>query len=176
MEALISSALLHSNEDVFLTSRFPEKVFTKNWCAYYFFDPDILFSPTFFKIALNLVGKDGSGCAVMRNLDSHLKQFIFSHLTTEQDYENILYDQNNVCGWVYNFDRYVCCPNIGNWVIYAERNNDLAVIGIEKDFNFETSDLFLRVKKIEDAFFTVWCAGLDGLSDNWRQSLITNYK
>jgi hypothetical protein len=166
---------------------FPGQVFKKKWHEFYFFQSDRMFNVGFFGILEKLMSLENSEVCCFLNMDETVKFefesaaaiFVDNAMTENKFYER-LYDGGPAVGWLYGMDTYACSSNIGNWCVYCEKANDIAVIGFVNSNEGEENQLVLQklyAKPIVDL--------IDGgrnsmfpfseLVPDWRKELVKNY-
>jgi hypothetical protein len=95
-------------------------------------------------------------------------------------YDDKLRDGGPASGWLYRVDRYACASDVGDWCIYCEKSNDVAVIGL-RDIGgigkFETPLKRLWAKPINELIDGGVSPAFpfDQLVPAWRQGLVQNY-
>src|SRR5207253_2039091 len=83
-------------------------------------------------------------------------------------------------GWLYAVDRYACASDVGEWCIYCEKTNDVAVIGLRDGGGIETFETPLKqlwakpiVELIDGGDSPQF--PFDHLVPAWRKGLVDNY-
>ena len=113
---------------------FPKNVFPGNWGEFFFFDSDWLFDAQFVERARELLEIEGGNSACMSNLDAapgtERSSFFIDKEITGQAYATFLSGPNVEEGWIYGVDRFGCTSDVGQWCIYCERRNEIAVIAV----------------------------------------------
>jgi hypothetical protein len=102
-------------------------------------------------------------------------------ITTNRSYEAALEGDGPANGWIYQMDNYGCMSDIGEWCIYCEKANDIALIALREttidEDKFEIPLRHLCAKPIEQLI----SGGdsplfpFDHLVPAWRKRLIDNY-
>lgn len=122
--------------------RFPNNVFLGVWGGFHLFECELMFEADFVGRAVALLNAEGSSCASLLSLNRARNNtssvFTIDRDTTAADYESILMGSSPVDGWMYDMDRFACISNKGEWCIYTERNNEIAVIGFREGASIES--------------------------------------
>ncbi len=167
--------------------RFPENIFVDEWDDYFFFDSDRVFDPTFVVLMQAVLTAERASCACISNLDTVLTRlspeessFVFERSTTVAEYLTALKGSPSKLGWIYGVDRFACTSDLGEWCIYCERRNELAVVatkvGITDVVQRKLVDgcKALRVDKAI-AQTHIYALSARALSPEWRTALLKNY-
>lgn len=165
------------------TRRFPQKIFLGTWKSYSFFDSDWIFSPEFVPWVKSLLQAEGGTRACIYDLDAmamgHSPQplsFVIDKETCGGDYQLFLGGSSTDTGWLYTVDRFACTSDKGDWCIYCERRNEIAVIALRSD---RIRRLLPEVKAmpIEQALALPLSYGFSAraLSPAWRKELLKEY-
>jgi hypothetical protein len=167
---------------------FPGQVFSRDDLEYRFFEADRLFSPSFVKIAVELlqIGNSKSACLVniselRRSGSGEPPAIFFERSMTEQQYSEQLKRGGPARGWLFGVDHFVAAPDAGGWVIYCEKENDMAVAAFPKGrFGVKLySDplVELSAESIETILADEENAlvPFNNLKENWRIGLLKNY-
>jgi hypothetical protein len=116
--------------------RFPRNVFIGDWSDFFFFDADWMTAPDFVEHVKTFLGVDGGHCACLRKLDSEDANepalFSVHEQTTADEYRGLLAGQTPGHGWLDAVERLACAPDAGEWCMYCEPNNEIAVIGFRQ--------------------------------------------
>ncbi|MEK7689648.1 MAG: hypothetical protein AAB425_01365 [Bdellovibrionota bacterium] len=117
------------------SKEFPQNIFSHSWHGFLFFDPDRIFNPKFERQVRALLEIEGSSCACLVNLDRPLVGdsqdagvFCFEKEAAEGDYKQALAGPTPGAGLGDGLERFGCASNGGQWVIYCEQQDELAVI------------------------------------------------
>lgn len=70
--------------------------------------------------------------------------FAIDRDTTPDDYRAVLRGAQPGEGWIHDMGRFGCSSDIGQWSMYCERNNEIAVIGIPSSMPLERYQPVLR--------------------------------
>jgi hypothetical protein len=164
--------------------RFPQNVFALGWNEFVFFDPDRIFDRKFVGVAQVILETEGGICACMSNLDlagrgERSLLFIERGMSPEA-YVSFLQGPSKAEGWVLRMDRYASASDVGQWCMYWERDNELAVMafrehGMLKDF--EPAIRRLGALPIEKALAEPpsYSLSQQGSPPVWRNTLLQQY-
>jgi hypothetical protein len=166
--------------------RLPSDVFTARWDGYLFFYPHLMFTREFVSVASHLLRFEGAGTIVLVNLGSMISvddappggEIFLESSTSGSEYISMLRGDGTAPDWLVLVDRYICCSDIGNWAIYCEKQNDVAVFAwraavrgvvekIKSELKASTIDA-VHIRQEDRYDFT-------GLVPEWRTSLRNNY-
>jgi hypothetical protein len=165
----------------------PDRVHVGPWSDFLFFPSDHVFAPDFPEVVRELLGVERAHVACLLNLDmterfefDSMAAIFLDEMISGVAYDDKLRDGGPASGWLYRVDRYVCASDVGDWCIYCEKSNDVAVIGL-RDIGgigkFETPLKRLWAKPINELIdggsFPVF--PFDQLVPAWRQRLVQNY-
>lgn len=113
--------------------RFPRNIFVGDWSDFFFFDSDWMTAPDFvehIKVFLNI---EGSRCACLWRLDTEETNepsvLFVRERTTADEYRRLLAGNAPGHRWVDAMERLACASDVGEWCMYCEPNNEIAVIG-----------------------------------------------
>jgi hypothetical protein len=123
-----------------VTRRFPRNVFVGDWADFFFFDSDWMFDTVFVQIVKSLLEVEHAACACLANLDTPQngdrgegRVFFLTRETTGETYGSLLKGTGAGNGWIYDIDRFGCTSDVGDWCMYCERNNEIAVVAIRRN-------------------------------------------
>ncbi len=161
----------------------PEFVFRGSWEGFFFFQSDYVFAPEFDDFVHKLLTVEGGHVACLVNLDKTETQGepLFIHEDTdEQAYMAAIRGEGPAHGWLFAMDRFVCASDVGNWCVYCERANDVAVVALRDIGGSPALDGALdqvRAKPIEALIQggTSPLFPFDHLVPTWRSGLLENY-
>jgi hypothetical protein len=141
----VSNALSSVDRD----RRFPKKVLIGHWEDYLFFEDFFMWVPGFIDVTKSLLAEDKASAVALINLgnvipidydnpptifiekDTDAKEYI-SQLNTKIAGTD---SEGHPFSWRMLVDRYVCASNTGNWAIYSEKQNDVAVFAFRAGFS-----------------------------------------
>jgi hypothetical protein len=128
------NAISSINTDVF----FPSQVFVEGFSEYKFFESDQIFSPSFAGAINSLLLEDGALVCSLINLSQTRTEtygeaaaLFFEAGIAPAEYDARLQAGGPGRGWMFTGDRFCCASDTGSWSIYCEKNNDVAVIGLQ---------------------------------------------
>jgi len=166
---------------------FPENVFRGEWKEFFFFDPDWLFDATFVENAKALLNWEGGACACVCNMDQadakgdpQQAVIFLDKDTSGETYRSTLAGPSPGVGWIFGMERYGITSDVGNWCIYCEKDNEIAVIAIRegaKSRAFESVIQSFNALPIERAIAMPPSYGLlpRSLRDDWRKRFLAVY-
>lgn len=164
----------------------PENVFSGHWATFLFFESDRLFVADFIDIVKELIVLEGATVCCLLNLNETNSPeamapsaLFLDESTVGIDYLICLRGSGPAVGWIYSMDRYGCASDIGEWCIYCEKENDIAVIG------FHRKDGLLKyrmpIDRLRAKNIAVACDRLNDmfpfnqLTPGWLTGLTENY-
>lgn len=170
-----------------LDASLPEPVFRGDWAEFLFFESDRIVAPSFIEVVGDFLAMEGAVSCCLLNLTlaetvgDGLSSAIFIEATmTAGEYDEQLRYGGPAHGWLFGVDRYGCASDRGEWSIYCERENDVAVLGLRRGVDIgrfasplrklraETIDIVVR--QDSNAPFP-FCS----LTEGWRDSLFKHY-
>jgi hypothetical protein len=167
--------------------RFPNRVFLGNWEAFLFFDGDRMFDPNFVDCVKELLRVEGGLCACMSNFDASAVEdagapsfFVMDRQMTSDAFSAQLSVPSAAEGWIFGIDRFGCTSDVGNWSIYCEKANEIAVVAGRRGVSLGRCAAItegLKALPIELAVARPLSYGFSAraLSPEWRDRLIRNY-
>lgn len=164
----------------------PLNVFQDGWRNFHFFESDLIFRPNFVEVMNLLLDEEEANVCCLVNLGATVQndysnpQAIYvGHSTDAPQYMALLRGDGSPKAWLYLVDRYVCASDKGEWTIYCEKENDIAVVGFRtKVMNeFSCPLKLLQATSIDmaqqaprdDAF------DFDKLTSRWLTTLVEQY-
>jgi hypothetical protein len=163
---------------------FPKNVFSGNWGGFFFFDSDWIFDAPFVERARALLEIEGGNSACISNLDAvpstERSSFFIDKEITGQAYASFLSGPNIEEGWIYGVDRFGCTSDVGQWCIYCERRNEIAVIAVRDSRameKYEAAIAQFKALPIDQAVAEPLSYGFSerALSAEWRGELLKQY-
>ncbi|MEN3931814.1 hypothetical protein WJT86_12235 [Microvirga sp. W0021] len=124
-------------------SLFPKNVFSKEFNNSLFFEADLIFSENFVDFILTIMEIECVEQFCLLNMDetnfnySKYSAAIMGNDINKESYLSLLKFSSLSNQWLYSMQRYSCCSSSGNWVIYCERMNDIAVISFKQGCNID---------------------------------------
>jgi hypothetical protein len=116
--------------------RLPDRLFSTDRTHFRFFGPDDIFAGDFVGKLGMLLQIEGASCACMANLDVNFgnpqpEAFFLDRLTTPAEYLEQLKGDGRSAGWIHRMDRFGITSEIGGWLIYCEKDNEIAIVAFE---------------------------------------------
>jgi hypothetical protein len=164
--------------------RFPRNVFVGNWKDFLFFDSDWMTDPDFVEQVKTFLDVEGAECACLWKLDSedaNQPEFFFVRAQTIPDeYRVLLAGPTPGYGWVSAMERLACASDVGEWCIYCEPNNEIAVIGFRQksvSARFSQAMSHFRAERIDLAIREPLSYGFSQVaaSPEWRDAFLREY-
>ena len=127
--------LIVSSLDV--TKSFPDQVFKGDDFEFRFFESDQMFAPSFVDVVMQLLSIEKAKSSCLLNLSrteiltySEAVAIFLEFGITGADYNARLQRGGPAESWFASMDHYACASDVGNWIMYCERNNDVAVVAL----------------------------------------------
>ena len=165
----------------------PGQIFRGQWRRFLFFQSDCVFSPEFVEFIREILNIESGSVACIVNLDrtefSEINRAALLFVdkgTAQREYMEALRGDGPADGWLYAMERFVCTSDVGQWCVYCEKSNDVAVVGLRDIPSGNALDAALerlQAKPIE----VLTQEGVapqfpfDHLVPVWRRGLIENY-
>lgn len=168
-----------------LAGELPGTVFRGHWERYFFFPSDRMFELSFAEFIRALKRAEGAETICMANLDAvsdfnadDSALYFFEDDVDEGAFGSVLVEKREGVEWLYGMDRYACSSDLGNWCIYCEKANDIAVLalGDVDDVKFRPAlDLIeaAGIKELTNGTSAIF--PFDQLTSHWRDQLIFTY-
>jgi hypothetical protein len=168
--------------------RFPHQVFAGEWVDYLFFHSDVLFEAHFVEIKNILLKEENASAIAVVNLGNvssgmelHPQAIFLDRDTTAEEYIAQLMGDRSPNSWMFLKDRYVCSSDQGHWSIYCEKENDVAVLAVDKAMpRFIQSRLekLMRARSIRAMQRSSNSHSFDFqiLVPEWKKALLTEYR
>ncbi|MBN8884280.1 MAG: hypothetical protein J0I77_01055 [Rudaea sp.] len=165
----------------------PERVFVGKWEGFFFCESDRIFHSEFIDVAGAFLHYEQAHVVGFINLDAVSevglveRAAIFAdEQTTGRQYMESLQGSGPADGWLYQMGRYIVVSDVGDWCIYCEKGNEVAVVGVRSfDYvmKFESALGRLMARPIEDLVEGGRSPlyPFDQLVPEWRKGLIENY-
>lgn len=164
--------------------RFPNNVFAGAWSNFLFLESDALFVGHFVWAIKEFLRIEGAPAACLINLTRQCAGATSDESTlclgkdiTNDKYQEELRVERGDIAWLYHMEDYVCASSGGSWCVYAEKQNDVAVVALK---NIAASTQF---------HYALGYLGADSLTyllrarfpfthftPEWRASLTKNYR
>ncbi len=179
------TALANLRRAINVERRFPSNVFLGGWSDFYFFDSDWMRVADSVEHVKALLDVEGGQCACLWKLDSEdpnePRFFFVREETSADEYGALLAGKTPGYGWLDAMERLACASDLGDWCIYCEPNNEIAVIGFRQvDAAHRYSSAMARVHAIrfEDAIREPplsYGFSERALSREWRDEFLRQY-
>lgn len=134
---LKQAAVRNATASIRKERRFPRQIFVGEWSDYLFFYPEALFESRFIDVKSLLLTEENSSIIALVNLGNvnsetaaKPRAIFLDRDTTPQRYIAELMGDRTPTSWMFLMDRYVCASEKGNWSIYCEKENDVAVLAV----------------------------------------------
>jgi hypothetical protein len=186
-EMLRRKAFDNSIDALRLYTTFPQNVFRESWAAFFFLESYMVFYSGFIAALYSLMDAEGSQSCCLINLGGGGTQQCYDNppaiylcKSIEPSQYMSLLRRGGANSWSVLMDRYVCASDVGEWCIYCEKQNDVAVIAFRSEIGANkfavpleglqaTSIQFASQTPREGAF------RFDKLTPAWRSSLVAQY-
>jgi hypothetical protein len=164
--------------------RFPLNVFMGDRRDFYFFDSDWMRAPDFVDHVQAFLHVERGRCACLWKIDSERphepRAFFVRERTTADEYRALLARNAPGYGWLDAMERLGCASDVDEWCMYAEPNNEIAVIGFrhsDAPDRYSSPMSRLHAARIERALEEPLSYGFSGraLSALWRRELLREY-
>ncbi|MDD4913965.1 MAG: hypothetical protein PHW13_02855 [Methylococcales bacterium] len=169
--------------DVFL----PDCPFKDAWNSFRFFPSDHIFDSEFVGVINKLLKIENANLCCLLNINQtqiseyeFIKAIYLEESVSEQHYQMLLRGDSPSNGWIYMMDTYACSSDVGDWCIYCDKENDLAVIGFRKScdslkFNLPLEELYARPIEILLADKDTALFPFNRLTTDWQKKLLKNF-
>jgi hypothetical protein len=167
--------------------RLPARVLGPDWSTTRFLEADTVVSRSFVSAVHELLKIEQSVSCCLVNLTStpdleyqKASYFFIERTTTEEEYITKLSEGGPALGWIFSMERYGCTSDKGEWCVYCERNNDVALIsfrGSDAVRKYRSSMEMLRAESIETLIRVpaLQRVPFNSLAPEWRSGLKENY-
>lgn len=160
----------------------PGQVFNGLWGQYFFFESDHIFTNDFLGVLNNLLTTEGSSvCCLLnlgeskfRDLGSSAAYFIDKN-TTGDSYQKFLKGDAPGHGWLYGMDSYGLSSESGEWCIYCEKANDVAIMAFKDVHGYQPIIQQIDARTIDKLVDTSNRFPFDELTEEWKRGLLNNY-
>jgi hypothetical protein len=162
-------------------------VFVGSWHEFLLCESDQIFVQDFAEVAAELIRMERATCCCLLNFDrtpvieyERAAALFFDEALTKTGYHSLLKEGGSSSGWIYHMERYGCASDIGEWCIYSEKNNDIAVIALRnpdgaakfssplKKLYAHSIQTFLEMGPSSPIPFSM-------LVEPWKRGLLENY-
>jgi hypothetical protein len=151
----------------------------------FFFDSDWMTDPDFVELVKAFLNVEGAECACLWKLDKEdvnaPESFSVGAQTTADEYRALLAGATPGYGWVSAMERLACASDGGEWCMYCEPNNEIAVIALRRaDAAARYASAIARVHaaRFEDAIREPplsYGFSERALSREWRDAFLREY-
>jgi hypothetical protein len=164
----------------------PGRVLAPDWSTTRFFEADTVVAKGFVSAVHELLKIDQSASCCLLNLTNspaleyqNASSFFIERTTTEEEYTAKLHE-GGPSGWIVRMDRYGCTSDRGEWCVYCERKNDVALIsfrGPDAARKYRSPLEILRAEPIESLLRApeLQRVPFNSLTPEWRSGLNENY-
>jgi len=165
----------------------PKQVFIGNWCEFLFCESDRVFSEGFAETVSELMAAERATACCLVNFDLapsiedwKTATIFLDEATTEIEYMSLLKEGGPSAGWLYAMQRHGCASDMGEWCIYAERMNDIAIVGLRNENGVAKFSSPLR-KLYAHSIRSLLQLGpsspipFSNLAEHWKLGLLENY-
>lgn len=181
------AAFVNIDEAIDFDALLPGFVFTGAWRRFLFCESDRIFGEHFIDAVGGLMRIEGGTVSCLVNLDmspvlafDRIAAIYVDRSTTREEYGKALLSGGPQNAWLYRVDRYACASDAGAWCIYCEKSNDVAVIALRNDADYE---------RFREPLDQLWAKPIEELVDGgssplfpfdhlvpeWRTGLLGNY-
>ncbi len=154
----------------------PAQIFMPNWMGFLFLPSDAILRGQFADTLRQLMAEEHSTvfCLVKLGVTATSAPGEASTIFVDKDvtidrYHEMLTSGGPAAGWLYDVDCYACASDAGEWCIYLEKENDIAVIG----FRQATAMKKLRPLLEKIGACRILDAVVEGKSPTWPFSHLT---
>jgi hypothetical protein len=177
-------ALGNVRQGVVIDRRFPRNIFVAGWSEFFFFDSDWMTEVEFVnhvKVFLNI---EGSLCACLWRLDTdgtdEPSVLFVREQTSVAEYGGRLAGNSPGHGWLDAMPRLACASDVGEWCMYCEPNNEIAVIGFRQraaSARYAAAMAQFRAEPLDVAIKEPLSYGFSQvvLSPEWRDQFVREY-
>lgn len=164
--------------------RFPHNIFVGDWGDFFFFDSDWMTESGFVEQVKAFLEIEGSLCACLCRLETEETNqsslFFVREQTTADEYRRLLAGNAPGQGWLDAMERLACASDGGEWCMYCEPNNEIAVVGFRhKDLSarYAAATRRFRAEPIDVAIKRPLSYGFSqaARSPEWRDQLLREY-
>jgi len=164
--------------------RFPQNIFMGSFKELFFFDSDWMTESAFVGHVKAFLEAERGQCACLCKLDLDVAQNVqLLHIhneTSSEEYRALLVGPSPGYGWVDAMERLACASDTGEWCMYCEPNNEIAVIGFRHEgtsprylhalSEFRATDISLAIKNEVSFGFSQVAS-----SPEWREAFVREY-
>ena len=164
--------------------RFPRNIFVGDWSDFFFFDSDWMRESDFVEHVKAFLDIEGGQCACLWKLDSEdanePRFFFVRGQTTSEEYRARLAGTTPGYGWLDAMERLACASDMGEWCMYCEPNNEIAVVGfrrVDAASRYSSAMARFHAARFETAIQEPLSYGFSerALTDEWRENFLREY-
>lgn len=164
--------------------RFPRNVFAGKWIGFFFFDADWVFDAQFVERIKELLKLEGGQAARIADLDATpntaQSSFLIETNTSGSSYQSFLNGPSVGEGWLHGVGRFGCTSNLGEWCIYCEKGNEIAVVAVrggQAETRYKAVIDQLKALPIDQAIAKPLSYGFSerAMSAEWRAEIAKQY-
>jgi hypothetical protein len=180
-------AISNALSSVRTEKRLPLQMFIGDWVDYFFFEPYMMFDEGFVDITKVFLREEDATVVALINLgndtsgnDLNPQAIFLEHDTGPMEYLSKLKGDGSPMNWLFLMDRYVGASDKGNWSIYCEKENDVAIFAcratLPKSTSSEVGSL-LKAQSIMSLpnFGRNELFNFDKMVPIWKSTLIAEY-
>jgi hypothetical protein len=168
-------------------ARLPGRVLGPDWSTTRFFESDTVVAREFVSAVHELLKIEQSVSCCLVNLTrtpvleyKKASSFFIEKTTTDEEYIAKLNEGGPTSGWIFCMERYGCTSDKGEWCVYCERNNDVALISFRDSDAARTYRSALEILFAEPIESLLRLPALqrvpfNSLTPEWRSGLKDNY-
>lgn len=163
----------------------PGMVFVGQWEEFMFFESDRIFAPEFALIVADLLMLGNADvCCILNfdevNIDNKYSSILISKEIDSYDYFSMLQRGGASEGWLFGVGHYGIAPDQGDWVVYCEKENDIAVMALRQSSSrnkYNDCLKKLRADSITHLLNVEYSVifPFNRLIESWRNGLRENY-
>ena len=187
-DPLCDSAITNALSSIRKEAHLPNQIFTQAWDEYLFFESYMMFDAIFIETKNIILNEEEYSKIAVINLgnlpndsDREPRSICLDKETTFPEYISILKGDGSPLNWMFLMDRYVCASNKGNWCIYCEKENDIAVLATRHAFpasvllNLRNLLKANSIKTIDNSKMDHKFFDFNKLVSSWKAALVANY-
>jgi hypothetical protein len=134
------SAFHNVVDSIDVDASLPNHIFSPAFSNFLFFESDRMFVASFVDVVMDIMNREGGKvCCLLNISQTQIMEYqeaaaiFISRTVTGAEYESLLRAGGPAVAWLYRMDRYACASDVGEWCIYCEKENDIAVIGLSSE-------------------------------------------
>ena len=186
-QAACENAVINVRQGVNADSRFPRNVFVGEWTDFFFFDSDWMRDFEFVEYIKAFLDVEGGTCVGLVNLDSKetissasANVLLIQGRTTSAEYQAWRMRPSSTILWAEGFARLGCASDTGDWCMYCEPRNEIAVVAFRQSHTLERYRVPMarfHAARFEEAIQGPLSYGFSdrALSLEWRREFLREY-